>query len=144
MSTEELQIITNICFVLAIIFTIISVVMFFAFDVISMIGELSGMNAKKQVNEIREQRRRLYGSQQNRIDSRKSSAEVARKIYDAGSSQWQEKISQETMFMEEETILLEEETMLLTEERTFILGTENGLHICDQIMEVHTEEYIDI
>ncbi|MEE1100688.1 MAG: hypothetical protein U0K86_04310 [Agathobacter sp.] len=126
MSTEQLEIITNICFLLALVFLCMSIILFFLLDILSIVREMTGKNAKKQVDEIREQRRRLRERQKNVTDFKPSSVAVARKIY------------------EEKKEVLEEETVLLEEETTILLSEKNRLVVYEEIMEIHTDESIEI
>ena len=55
MTIETLQTISFICFLLASVFFLISVAMFFILNITKVVGDLSGINAKKAIENIRSQ-----------------------------------------------------------------------------------------
>ncbi len=54
MTIELVQTISIVCFVLAVVFFLIVFIMFFAFSITKIIGEISGVSAKKAIKSITE------------------------------------------------------------------------------------------
>lgn len=137
MDAGTLNTISIVAFVLAAIFFVIAVVLFFVFDIPSVWGELSGKTAAKQVAEIRAANRNVTSRR------RVASDEKVRKTGKTGNTSTMQArqasrtqavnyvpetdlLVEETALLTEETALLTEETALLTEETT-VLGGETTL-----------------
>ena len=144
MDAEFYQLISYIGFALAAVFLVVAIILFFAFDVIALWGEVSGKTAAKQVKEIREQNRRV-GTHRREVErvrvSEKSSKQVAKNLYSDSRAQTdkfviekdnQDKLERRDGRVEErmeETIVLpnEEGTMVLEEqEETTVLVNDSS------------------
>ena len=128
------------CLVLGVVFLVTSVILFLALDVVALLGELSGKNAAKQVQVIREQSKK---------------AAVARQIFEGGALRERSGALQKTdkietveatvplsMTWQQKSVEDEEPTTVLTdEEATTVLS---DIQILDNVAGIHTEEVIDI
>lgn len=127
MNAEIFQIVSVIAFIMAIIFLVLAIILFFKLDIPAVIGELSGKTAAKQVAEIREQAR---------IQSlRRRPISEYREPEEASSPQYTD-----IQVVEEQTVLLAEETMLLGE--TEELKTTDGFQIVMDVVMIHTDKRI--
>lgn len=148
------QSISVIGFSLAALFFMIAIILFLKFDVISLIGELSGREAKKQVQAIRE--RNKNSSSEKKIKRQAESLErpskqVARNVFEIPENN--------TMFLDTAFELNNETEVLSQGKREYVEGTtllsqggydENTVVLNDSIqiimlqddVEIHTDEII--
>lgn len=136
------QTLSYIAFGIAGVFLIISIILFIKFDVVALIGELSGRTAEKQVQAIREQNR--SGVSRNREIFLNTESNIV-----------ENDIGQRKELKEEGTVVLgevecEEGTVVLaettkeatTEEATTVLSQETTLVMLEDEIEIHTSETI--
>ena len=147
MSADILNAISVVAFVMAALFILLAVVLFFKLDVRAVINDLNGKTAEKQIKVFREQNRKLETNKNGRILYELSVEKTkAENIRDKKSITDQEKTT--LLEQNEKTILLaEEETVLLQDEQTCLLEDRDarGQHdyklVLDEIV-VHTREKI--
>lgn len=101
MSINKMQMAAMLCFIVAGAFLFFSGILFFAWDIRRIVGDMTGINARKAIRQIREQ---------NRGRQRRDEKEVF---------SWKN-----TEQLREETEMLAEKTMLLTREESFYLVEE--------------------
>lgn len=81
------QILSIVSLALGVAFLITAIILFFALDVVALIGEVSGKTAERQVQAIREQSKKT--ANRRRDDSKssfeRSSNQVARQLYDGNA-----------------------------------------------------------
>lgn len=172
MDATVYQIISIVGFGLAALFLVIAIILFFAFDVVALYGEVSGKTADKQVKELRENNKRVSGRRREPEKSgslEKSSKQIAKGIFEGSnvvvtgpdtqkvqaSIEEQTDVLKQTTVLNEETTVLEEETTVLNEETTVLeeetmVLSENAMddsHSEELIMleddiEIHTDETI--
>lgn len=164
---ETLSLISNIAFVAAGICLIVAIIVFIRFKIPVVIGDLSGRNARKSIEQMRifneKSGNKSYKSSENNL-KRGKITETMQEI--AGISRNDNKHNErpETGLLEENAIYLqkEEETdLLVNEEVTGILEDENStqlldddikkfftrkggitIQILEEVMLVHTNEVI--
>ncbi len=126
MSAETLQMISIFAFFLAAVFFIVGIVLFFRLDVRSIVDDLSGRKAERQIRELREQNihPQAGGKMTEPLQNRRR-AELE---------------DEETTVLEEVTTVLEEETTVLKEGEGKLLG--NGYRLWLNEVIVHTEEEV--
>ena len=119
MSAETLQMISIFAFFLAAVFFIVGIVLFFRLDVRSIVDDLSGRKAERQIRELREQNihPQAGGKMTEPLQNRRR-AELE----------------------DEETTVLEEVTTVLKEGEGKLLG--NGYRLWLNEVIVHTEEEV--
>lgn len=135
MSAELYQNISIVAFVLAAIFLIIAVILFFVFDIPAVLGELSGKTAAKQVAEIRAANKNAVAKRRPVSTSTSTTAKATGKLTQNKTNQLAkanqtnkieetellvENNSNETELLTSETELLQPETELLTNETTLL------------------------
>lgn len=125
MSASIYQIISVAGFVLSAVFLVVAVILFFAFDVPAIIGELSGRTAAKQVAEIREKNRKVVSKRQ-----------MVEHIGVPVVVEKQKEVSEETVLLNEETAQLSEETTLLSDNKGEMV--EDYFEIVQSLEELHT------
>lgn len=117
-------------FVVAAIFFVVAVILFFAFDIPSIWGELSGKTAAKQVAEIRAANRNVTTRRRASVTTSDSSNSKVKQIGRLQGSQPANRQLDvdlpETELLENDTELLQDQTALLEPETT-ILGGETTL-----------------
>ena len=145
MSAELYQNISTVAFVLAAIFLLVAVILFFILDIPAVLGELSGKTAAKQVAEIRAANKNAVAKRRPVPTATSSNQRTTTKLTSGGTNQLAKanqnnnKIdetellventgaeSYETELLSSETELLQPETELLTNETTY-LGPETTL-----------------
>lgn len=142
MDATVYQVISMVGFGLAALFLLIAMILFFAFDVVALYGEVSGKTADKQVREIRENNKKAISRRREPEKSgrlEKSSKQIAKGIFEGSnlvvtepivpkvqsSAEGQTDVLRQTAAKEEETTVLEEGTTVLdTEEGTVVLKEE--------------------
>lgn len=148
MNTELLQLISVAAFALAALFFLIAAFLFFKLDVRSILDDLSGKKAERQIRELREQNRTPKMNRNGRVLYNVSSEETTEKLPIKTTQQLTECAEEEqTTLLEEETTLLEENTTILAEEETTVLDITgillpNGYRLLADVMIVHIEECI--
>lgn len=149
MNTELLQLISIAAFVLTAIFLLTAVFLFFKLDVRSIIDDLSGKKAERQIRELREQNRTSEMSRKGRVLYNNVSFEkTTEKLPIERTQPLTESTEEETTtLLEEKTTLLEENTTVLAEEETTVLDVTgillpNGYRLLADVMIVHIEECI--
>lgn len=149
MNTELLQLISIAAFVLTAIFWLTAVFLFFKLDVRSIIDDLSGKKAERQIRELREQNRTSEMSRNGRVLYNNVSSEKTTEKLPIGRTQPLTESTEEetTTLLEEKTTLLEENTTVLAEEETTVLDMTgillpNGYRLLADVMIVHIEECI--
>lgn len=128
MNAEQFQIMSIIGFVCMAVFLIAAAVMFFMFDILAIIGELSGKTAAKQVAQIREQskrptsRQRTINGYENMLANNGKTTETLKKEKKPIIPGWTstQPLSKKSVEVEEGTVLLDEGTALLSEETTML------------------------
>lgn len=168
MDANVYQIISYIGFGFAIIFLITAVILFFAFDIVALYGEVSGKTADKQVKAIREQNRRVSTRRREPEKSgrlEKSSKQIAKGIFESqekgvtspitqqmNMSTWKKDDAAESTVVldggettvlteSEDTVVLNENTVVLSED-TLMLQNKNGIVLLEDEVEIHTDEVI--
>lgn len=148
MNTELLQLISVAAFALAALFFLTAAFLFFKLDVRSIIDDLSGKKAERQIRELREQNRTSEMSRNGRVLYNVSSKETTEKLPIGRTQPLTESTEEEqTTLLKEETTLLEENTTVLAEEETTVLDVTgillpNGYRLLADVMIVHIEECI--
>ena len=163
METNTYQIISNLGFICAGIFFVITIVLFFVFDVVHLYGQITGRNAQKRVKELREQsRQRNRRSVEMRYNFSNEEFRVEKEQVDNINTDDEdlqtEPLKRDLKAIENDTTILkyqkEEETVVLNiqEEGTVVLETEgdsttllnasNNIQILEDIEEIHTDEII--
>ena len=130
MDATVYQIISIVGFGLAALFLVVAIILFFAFDVVALYGEVSGKTADKQVKELRENNKRASSRRREPEKSgrlEKSSKQIAKGIFEG----------KQTPAMEEETNVLDEGTTVL-KEGTTVLNEETS--VLDEGTTVLSEE----
>lgn len=156
------QMISIVGFGLAALFLIIAIILFFAFDVVALYGEVSGKTADKQVKELRENNKRASSRRREPEKSgrlEKSSKQIAKGIFEGKQTPVMEEetsvldegttiLNEETSVLDEGTTVLNEETIVL-EEGTTVLeeeamdNSDSGEFIMlEDDVEIHTDETI--
>lgn len=139
MDATVYQVISMVGFGLAALFLLIAIILFFAFDVVALYGEVSGKTADKQVREIRENNKKAISRRREPEKSgrlEKSSKQIAKGIFEGSnlvvtepivlkgqpSAEGQTDVLRQTAAKEEETTVLdtEEGTVVLKEETTVL------------------------
>lgn len=123
MDATVYQIISIVGFGLAALFLIIAIILFFAFDVVALYGEVSGKTADKQVKELRENNKRASSRRREPEKSgrlEKSSKQIAKGIFEGKQTP---AVEEETDVLDEGTTVLKEGTAPL-EEGTTVLNEE--------------------
>lgn len=141
-----MQTISVVAFVLAGIFAVVALILWFTLGVRGIIDDLSGKKAERQIRELREQ------NAQSQMADRKN-----RVVYTASTDKSTSRLGfgkrKETVLLQEEaTSILEEEegtTVLGDEEVTTLLSMEevtlqNGYSLVLNEIVVHTKEEISI
>ena len=158
MDATVYQIISIVGFGLAVLFLVIAIILFFAFDVVALYGEVSGKTADKQVKELRENNKRVSGRRREPEKSgslEKSSKQIAKGIFEGSnvvvtkpdtqkvqtSIDEQTDVLKQTTVLEEETTVLNEETTVLSENAMDDSHSEELIMIEDDI-DIHTDETI--
>ena len=157
MDATVYQIISIVGFGLAALFLVIAIILFFAFDVVALYGEVSGKTADKQVKELRENNKRVSGRRREPEKSgslEKSSKQIAKGIFGSNvvvtgpdtqkvqaSIEEQTDVLKQTTVLNEETTVLEEETTVLNEETT-VLEEETTVLSENAMDDSHSEELI--
>lgn len=159
MSAELLQNLSIGAFALSGVLWIVTIVLFVRMDIRGLVNELNGKTAKLQIEELREQNRKMPSNRSNGIffgnTERKqaSEADTGEQRYDASASRGTEASGEEgTMLLSEEegtvllseedgTTLLEKDTVLL-HGQTAQLSDSGGLIVVLDEMVIHTEERI--
>lgn len=140
MNAEVLQTISIVAFVLAGLFALVSVVLFFRLDIRGIVNDLTGKTAERQIKELREQNHQTGNNKNGRVlyepEQRKFTAKLenSRKKETAGLRGLLQKENEEITAPlqnagEESTTLLAEEegtTILANEEGTTLLAEEEG------------------
>lgn len=161
MSAEVLQIISIVAFSLSGLFLIIAVILFFRLNIRSVVDDLSGKKAERQIRELRELNqqanvniRSLYqpSTGKGSTESGKSNtlSLETEKLQDVEEQTLRLQIDEDTDLLEEATDLLEAEgTTLLEEEGTTLLEDssaelelQGGYHLLVNEILIHTEERI--
>ena len=124
MSADTYQMISIIAFALAAVFFILAVILFFKFHIPSLINDLSGRTAMRQIQEIRE-RNSNDNKRKNVINAFEVSGDIGNKITT-------EKISRERIEATE-IIEREEETELLHNQETEILRGTDKTEMLDDL-----------
>ena len=154
--------ISNIAFVMAAIFFLCLLVLFFRFNIIKIIGDLSGRNARKAINEMKEKAETVRESMPNREVSlreiREDSASLDTELLDRDDTDATVFLDREdpdaTVFLAREdsdaTVLLdrqsEDKTEVLSDEaKTEILQVKletkkSGFIVEKEILFIHTIE----
>ena len=126
------QMISIVGFGLAALSLIVAIILFFAFDVVALYGEVSGKTADKQVKELRENNKRASSRRREPEKSgrlEKSSKQIAKGIFEGSnvvvtgpitqkvqpSTDEQTDVLKQTAAVEEETSVLDEGTTVLNE-----------------------------
>lgn len=125
MSASIYQMISIAGLLLAAVFLVVAVILFFAFDIPALIGELSGKTAAKQVAEIREKNRKA-------VSKRQMMEHIGLPVV----VEKQKEVSEETVLLNEETEQLSEETTLLSENKEEHI--EDYFEIVQSLEELHT------
>lgn len=142
MSAEELSLLSLVGFVLAAVFFVVAVILFFVFDIPAVLGELSGRTAAKQVAEIRAQSKQINtkrrtapvvtsttaGKATGNLNTNPASIKLDKKsvIQEAELLQNETELLQnETELLVEETAMLDEGTTLLSPETTILSEDED-------------------
>lgn len=138
MTAELYQNISIVAFVLAAIFFIVAVILFFVFDIPAVLGELSGKTAAKQVAEIRAANKNVVAKRRTVSASTATTQKATGKLTQNKTNQLAKanqtnKIDEtellventggdnyETELLSSETELLQPETELLTNETTLL------------------------
>lgn len=135
MSAELYQNISIVAFVLAAIFLIIAVILFFVFDIPAVLGELSGKTAAKQVAEIRAANKNVVAKRRTVSASASTTQKATGKLTQNKTNQLAkanqtnkideteilvENTGSETELLSSETELLQPETELLTNGTTLL------------------------
>lgn len=138
MSADIYQSISIGAFVLAAVFLIIAIILFLAFDIPSVLGELSGKTAAKQVAEIRAANKNVVAKRRtvsttNSSATQRSTGKLSQNntsriantnVVDKTDLLVEENVSvsNETELLTDETTLLEPDTTLLSPETTLLSG----------------------
>ena len=160
MSADVLQIISIVAFSLAGLFLIIAAILFFKLNIRSVVDDLSGKKAERQIRELREL------NQQANVNIRslyqpspgKGSVELGKsntlsleteKLQDVDDQTLRLQIDEDTDVLDVGTDLLEEGTTLLEEAETSLLEYDSaeselpgGYHLLVNEILIHTEERI--
>ncbi|MCI5917804.1 MAG: hypothetical protein MRZ75_00520 [Roseburia sp.] len=169
MDATVYQIISIVGFGLAALFLVVAIILFFAFDVVALYGEVSGKTADKQVKELRENNKRASSRRREPEKSgrlEKSSKQIAKGIFEGKQTPAMEEetnvldegttvLKEGTMVLNEETTVLEEGTTVLSEETTVLEegttvleeeATDNSdsgeFIMLEDDVEIHTDETI--
>lgn len=162
MDATVYQIFSIVGFGLAALFLVVAIILFFAFDVVALYGEVSGKTADKQVKELRENNKRASSRRREPEKSgrlEKSSKQIAKGIFegkqtpvieeetcvlDEGTTVLKEgtaPLDEGTTVLNEETTVLEEGTTVLEEEATDKPDGGEFIMLEDDV-EIHTDETI--
>lgn len=169
MSAELYQNISTVAFVLAAIFFIVAVILFFVLDIPAVLGELSGKTAAKQVAEIRAANKNAVAKRRTVSTSASTTQRTTSKLTQNTTNQLgktgqmrktntideTELLSPETELLTNETTLLGPETTLLSPETTLLspetellspettlLSPQVEFEIIQDVVVVHTREII--
>lgn len=160
MSAELYQNISIVAFVLAAIFLLVAVILFFTFDIPAVLGELSGKTAAKQVAEIRAANKNAVAKRRKVSTSASTTQRATGKLKQNKTNQLTkinqtnkidetellqpetEMLVEDTTLLSPETTLLNEETTLLSPETTLLGAEEVVFEMLQDIEVVHTKEII--
>ena len=128
------MIISNVAFILATVFLIVAIVLFFAFKIREVIAFLNGKEAKRNMERIRKEVE----------DKNVKKSDV--KAFDYSEIAQNMKYEKDTEDEEETTLLSDESktTVLQNEEGTTLLAADDDFVIEKNINNVHSENTIDI
>lgn len=128
------MIISNVAFILATVFLIVAIVLFFAFKIREVIAFLNGKEAKRNMERIRKEVE----------DKNVKKSDV--KAFDYSEIAQNMKYEKDTEDEEETTLLSDESktTVLQNEEGTTLLAADDDFVIEKNITYVHSENTIDI
>lgn len=132
MNAEVLQIIAIIAFSLSGIFLVTAVILFFRLNIRSVIDDLSGKKAERQIKELREQNRQAGDN--GRALYQPSAGNSLTEWKNEGKSGRIARTTEKLPEKEEETTLLQEETetTILAEEGTTLLGEEETTLLAEE------------
>lgn len=158
MSADVLQMISIIAFVFSGIFTVAAVIIYFRFNIRSVMDGLSGRKAERQIKELREQNQENEKHQKSRIYYKARTEKTTEKLlFKDKDRDKDEEEKATTLSNEEETeVLAGEATMVLKEEGTMLLdnleettllvsedkGFINGYKVLLDEIVIHTQERI--
>lgn len=160
MNAELLQMISVVSYILAVIFLLVAILLFFLLDIRSVIDDLSGKKEKRQIQELRAQNKQTEVNRNGQIlyevaaEKRRvtSDLEQTHKLY-------QQQDTEQTVLLkeneeattlltgnttaEEQTTLLQatEETTLLTVQKTELI---NDYYVLLDELIIHTKERISL
>lgn len=126
MTAEILQMISMICFVLAGLLLMISVVLFIRFQIPKVIGELSGATERKAIESIHEQNKQEKQSSDKATTGYNRVMNITEKIH------WDSPETEVLLSTAEETTILQQNP---------IAGS--GFVVEDEIIFIHTNEIIN-
>lgn len=140
MTAQAYNIISISSFVLCGFTVLLSIFLFFKFKIRSVVGELSGKTAERQVEEIRKQNRTVKNRASILMDESKSH------MADKEISDRTEPIQSSTDATQSEaTTVLNETTLLINDENATVVLSfkqlEEYITVID-VMEIHTQEVI--
>lgn len=153
MTYETYRLIFILATILALVFLVVAIVLFFVLHIPQIVGDLSGRTARKAIQSIREQNEKtgdkVYKSSQVNIERGKITEKISvsgklRKHDDAGLGSYTEKLNTKQLSSQAETTVLNSnmanETTVLTE--NMIL--QQFFVIEKDITFIHTNEVITI
>lgn len=153
MNAEVLQVISIIAFSLSGIFLVVAAILFFKLNIRSVMDDLSGKKAERQIKELREMNRQASDSGHNlyQPSMARASNETRNVTLSNGLAETTEKLKEAedstSLLQEEGTTLLGEGTTLLAEEGTTLLNNvmqplRNGYCLLFNEIVIHTKERI--
>lgn len=147
-----------ISFVLAVAFLILAIVLWFVFKILNVIGDLSGSNARKSIERMRQQNEKsgdksYKSSKKNLIRGKLTETMKDMKDFSGTEETGLLKENSAKLYEEENTGLLEEATALLNdsgetesleEAGSVMKRPESGvaIRIFEEVMIIHTDEII--
>ncbi len=126
MNEITLHWISVISFIVMTVLLVVTIILFFVYNIPAVIGDLTGKTARKQVAEIREQNRNI-GIRKNVIRDYESVV---------NNEKLTEYLSEETVLLDSNTELLQETTLLLPQD------SENSFIVTKDIVIVHSDKII--
>ncbi len=159
MGVELLQTFSLVAYILAAVFFVVAILLFFLLEVPKLIGDLSGKTAKKAIEEIRKQNERtgdkvykpsaVNAARGALTDKISPSGHLQKRDTSLGAAGQTEKIATEQLQSEETTILCSEAeatTVLsrLTEETTVLNPNAEETTVLSQTVEVEQVDQKDV